>query len=358
MLGTSGWGIEGALTLGARKNLHPSAKKRISSRKLLNSPGTCKMCFRHISMFLCLILGVLGSASLTLDSRSIISSDEFEVEHVGGYQLTREETDAYWASHRASTSFDSSDSLSKGSTPSTLHQKRSIWSGEKCTLHNRYRLAGPDIILDTLYRLRYARCIYPFFNPLYVNVCDATHRTLEGYLVWWSPISFYSYCPRNYVCVPSYRYEHDIHYGLGWKWDIECVPVMVMPLPVFIRPDLYHGMVVCSPDVVMPYQSANPGKARTQIPRNGLTYLMSEVLEISGGGEYNATRMFIEDISNKMIKSLHRGEMMITNQTASETVIYPGSTRTVKFCAEVPKGRTKWLALHYGAFEIKSRHSR
>lgn len=305
-----------------------------------------------------LLIFLISASTIEVAPQNGISTENFEPEYLTGYQLTQEETDAYFSMHRTSpTSGASFQTLKSRTATSSSIQKRSPWSEDTCRSQNEYRAFYGNVLPDTLYRLRFARCIIPFTNPWYLTVCDVRHYNRRtGLPETRNPVHLLYHCPANHVCVPGARFERSFQYVRAWKADILCVPFTVFPKPLFIPPSKYRGAISCTPEIKIPGggSSTDPAKPRITIPPGGLTYMLSESIEISGGGEYIATKMYIDDISSHLFKNWHRGEVSGTNETAAEAIVFPGLPRTVKFCAEVPSGRTEWLALHYGAFDVTS----
>lgn len=328
----------------------------------LNSYLTCLYCISsvvrglqhhdHVSKF---------TIHKGLESTNSLVDDLSTPEEVTGYQLTDEETEAYWRSHVSSQATSARALSTTASNEVSILHKRGPESALACIAES---LSFVDDHGHTwpqfVYRWMSARCLYPFITPHFRVVCDTQFMDYDHNWHDLVPVDFTSRCPERHVCMPWLRHGSNGIGQVGLHNDIACVMIMILPRPVFIQPKQKRSQIACSPDFKFPIVNGI-GPARPKpIPRGGLTYLMSESIEISGGGEFNATKLFIKD-NSKFLGSFNRGEALNTNETSSESMIFAGQIKTVNFCAQVAAGLTHWLALHYGAFdisdEIKRRNS-
>lgn len=282
-----------------------------------------------------------------------------------GYELSDEETIAYWRLHYSHTEQQpDAQGVSNDPSPSTL-KKRSPEGIATCVGKDRTVTNRDGVIVERYkHSFRSATCMNPFSTPIFWATCDYLYIIENDR--WEGTATYIGRCPLDHVCVPNWLMQVGSssafgHFGTEHQRhdDIACIYEAVPARkPMMIRPSKFHS-TMCTPETKVPwYSDKNPHNPKP-IPASGMTVLMTESLEVSGGGAFNASKIYIRDSTSPFLKVWDRGLNTDSDTASDQTILYPGETRTIRFCVEFAKGFTQWLVLHYGAFEVsKARRGR
>lgn len=286
---------------------------------------------------------------------------------IPGYQLSDEETVAYWSLHESHTDNTArSRDLTSGSNSSgSILEKRSPEGKAVCITANRILRDRDGVIIERWkYSFVQAKCHQPFNSPYFKVTCDVLW-TLRGERVRMQPGLLLGTCAKEHVCVPDWyvnawfmQSPSARHAGWGLQHtphdDIFCYPLAnkpSLPNPIMIKP-AQEGSSTCSPVTKIPADIDTEPNNPKSVPARGMTVLISESLEVAGGGAFNASKIYIRDLTSSFLEPWKR-RLGIDNDVVSDRVmLHPGESRKVQFCVEFAKGFTHWLVLHYGIFDI------
>lgn len=277
--------------------------------------------------------------------------DSDQNDHPDAYYFSDEEARAYWKKRGR---------LDPSLIPEVENslRKRSSDTETACSAMD-YTVHEPNGRFVGRHRFKWmtAECVDPFGGGGLFDVhCEHTvNQFVRPFETFIDADKHRKSCKKEEVCVPAVDTGYNGVEQLGPHLDIKCVPGDSVPKPMAFKSPFWDDVVQCTGDIRVPDATTH----RRYIPRQGMTFLLTEQIEHTNGRKYNASKLYIEDRTSRVFKPWRRKEVTKTDIAATTISIYADSQKAViRFCAELAKGSAHWLILHYGVFQVKNHHGR